>query len=240
MCLSIDVVFTPDLLPFSDLAGKTAVVTDILRATTTITVAIANGAQHITPVLTPDDAFCLAANQSDTLIGGERQGVKVDGFQLGNSPREYTEDVVSGRQIVLTTTNGTRTLQACGTAKQVLVGSFLNLQAVINLLAKDTEDVVFACAGREGGFCMEDTVFAGACVDALSTGGMIANLTDAAEAARLLYREHSNNLMGMLQNCYHGRYLASIGLAADVEFCAQLNLVDIVPRQIKGQVKLSN
>lgn len=229
---SIDVVFTPDLLPFSDLTGKTVVVTDILRATTTITFAIANGAAAITPVLTPEDAFRLAANQPKVLIGGERGGVKVDGFDLGNSPREYTEAVVSDQQIVLTTTNGTRTLQACRAAERVLVGSFLNLRATVNRLAQVEGELVIACSGREGGFCTEDTVFAGACVAALEE----TQLTDAAETARILYHAHRDDLLGMLKNCYHGRSLASIGLGEDLEFCAQIDLVDVVPHLVDGQI----
>ena len=232
MPTSIDVVFTPDLLPFSDLTGKMVVVADILRATTTITCAVANGATAITPVLTPDDAFRLAADQPNTLIGGERGGMKVDGFDLGNSPREYTETVVSGRQIVLTTTNGTRTLQACRAAEWVLVGSFLNLRAIVNRLAQAEGELVFACSGREGGFCTEDTVFAGACVAALAE----TQLTDAAEAAKILYQEHCEDLLGMLKNCYHGRSLASIGLGEDLEFCAQMDLVDVVPLLVDGKI----
>lgn len=236
----IDVVFTPVLLPFSDLMGKTVVVADILRATTTITFAMANGAVNVTPVLTPDDAFQLAANQPDTLIGGERYGRKVEGFDLGNSPREYTKAIVSGKRIILTTTNGTRTLQACRSARQVLVGSFLNLRAVIHFLIQVEGELVFVCSGREGGFCTEDTVFAGACVDALQNGRRTTSidrqLTDSAAAARFLYRQHKGDLLNMLKNCYHGRYLASIGLAADLEFCAQTHLVDVVPLQIDGRI----
>lgn len=232
MPTSIDVVFTPDLLPFSDLTGKTVVVADILRATTTITFAVANGATAITPVLTPEDAFRLAADQPNTLIGGERDGVKVDGFDLGNSPREYTQAVVSDRQIVLTTTNGTRTLQACRAAERILVGSFLNLRAVTNQLTNVEGELVLACSGREGGFCTEDTVFAGACVAALGE----AQLTDAAETARILYQAHRDDLIGMLKNCYHGRYVASIGLGKDLEFCAQIDLVDVVPHLVDGQI----
>ncbi len=232
MPASIDVVFTPDLLPFSDLTGKTVVVADILRATTTITFAVANGATAITPVLTPEDAFRLARNQPNTLSGGERGGMKVDGFNLGNSPREYTEAVVSDRQIVLTTTNGTRTLQACRAAERVLVGSFLNLGAIVDRLAQVAGELVLACSGREGGFCTEDTVFAGACVAALTE----PLPTDAAEAAKILYQTHRDNLLGMLKNCYHGQYLADIGLGEDLEFCAQVDLVDVVPRQIDGRV----
>ena len=228
----IDVIFTPDLLPFSDLTGKTVVVTDILRATTTITFAVANGATAITPVLTPEDAFRLAADQPNTLIGGERHGVKVDGFDLGNSPREYTEAVVSDRQIVLTTTNGTRTLQACRAADRVLVGSFLNLHAIVDQLAQVEGELVIACSGREGGFCTEDTVFAGACVAALAE----TPLTDAAATAKILYQTHRDDLPGMLKNCYHGRSLASIGLGEDLEFCAQMDLVDVVPRLVDGKI----
>ncbi len=232
MPTSIDVVFTPDLLPFYDLTGKTVVVTDILRATTTITFAMANGATVFTPVLTPDDAFRLAADQPNTLIGGERGGMKVDGFDLGNSPREYTQAVVSNRQIVLTTTNGTRTLQACRAAEQILVGSFLNLRAIVDQLAQVKGELVLACSGREGGFCTEDTAFAGACVAALEE----TQLTDAAETAKILYQTHRDDLSGMLRNCYHGRSLARIGLGEDLEFCAQVDIVDVVPYLIDGQI----
>ena len=232
MPTAIDVVFTPDLLPFSDLTGKTAVVTDILRATTTITFAVANGATAITPVLTPEDAFRLAADQPNTLIGGERGGMKVDGFDLGNSPREYVQAVVSGRQIVLTTTNGTRTLQACRAAERVLVGSFFNLSAIVDQLAQVEGELVIACSGREGGFCTEDTVFAGACVAAFAD----TQLTDAAETAKILYQTHRDDLLGMLRNCYHGQRLASIGLGADLEFCAQIDLVDVVPHLVDGRI----
>ena len=232
MPTSIDVVFTPDLLPFSDLTGKTVVVADILRATTTITFAVANGATAITPVLAPEDAFRLAADQPNILIGGERGGMKVDGFDLGNSPREYTEAVVSNRQIVLTTTNGTRTLQACRAAERVLVGSFLNLRATVNQLVQVEGELVFACSGREGGFCTEDTAFAGACVAALGE----TQVTDAAEVAKILYHTHHNDLFGMLRNCYHGRSLASIGLGEDLEFCAQMDIVDVVPHLVDGAI----
>ncbi len=232
MPTAIDVVFTPDLLPFCDLTGKTVVVADILRATTTITFAMANGARAITPVLTPEDAFRLAAGQPNTLIGGERHGVKVDGFNLGNSPREYTQAVVSDRQIVLTTTNGTRTLQACRAAERILVGAFLNLRAIVNQLAQVEGELVFACSGREGGFCTEDTAFAGACVAALGA----TQLTDAAETAKILYQTHCDDLLGMLKNCYHGRHLADIGLGEDLEFCAQTDLVDVVPRLVDGRI----
>ena len=241
---SIDVVFTPALLPFSNLSGKTVVVADILRATTTIAVALANGARDIIPVVTPADAFNFAKRAPNVLIGGERKGVKVKGFDHGNSPREYTKSVVAGRSIVLTTTNGTRTLNACQSAGRVLVGCFLNLRAVVNYLGNVASAVAIACAGREGSFCLEDAVFAGACVEALRCDAEEAMrdlpLTDAAEAAQILYRAHCGDLIGMMKNCYHGKTLAGIGLEADLEFCAQTNIIDVVPRQVDGRIIASS
>lgn len=237
---SVDVVFTPNLLSCSELTGKTIVVTDILRATTTITVALANGASSVAPVLTPADAYHFANHTPNVLIGGEREGIRVDGFDLGNSPREYTKSVVAGRPIVLTTTNGTRTLHACQSAQSVFIGCFLNLQSTLDCLKRATGEVVIACSGREGSFCLEDAVFAGACANALKSdaddkrNGL--QLTDAAEAARILYHEHCHDLIGMMKSCYHGNYLANIGLGADLEFCAQTNTIEIVPRQIDGRI----
>ena len=237
---SVDVVFTPNLLPFSDLSEKTVVVTDILRATTTITVALANGASSVAPVLAPADAFHFANQTPNALIGGEREGIKIDGFNLGNSPREYTKSVVVGRPIVLTTTNGTRALRLCQSANRVLVGCFLNLRAVTNYLINVTGEIVIACSGREGSFCLEDAIFSGACADALKcdANNMRCDfrLTDAAEAARILYRQHRRDLIGMMNNCYHGKHLANIGLGADLAFCAQTNIIDIVPRQIDSHI----
>ena len=237
---SVDVVFSPHLLPYCDLSAKTVVVTDILRATTTITVALGNGASSVVPVLTPADAFHFANDTPNALIGGEREGIKVDGFDLGNSPCEYTKSVVAGRPVVLTTTNGTRTLRACQSASRVLVGCFLNLQSVIDYLKRMTGKIAIACSGREGNFCLEDAVFAGACAYALKCYaediGCDFQLTDAAEAARILYHEYRHDLIGMLKNCYHGKNLANIGLEADLEFCAQTNIIDSVPRQIDNQI----
>lgn len=237
---SVDVVFSPDLLSFCDLSAKTVVVTDILRATTTITVALANGASSVAPVLTPTDAFHFAHQAPNTIIGGEREGIKVDGFDLGNSPREYTKSVVAGRPIVLTTTNGTRTLHACQSAQSVFIGCFLNLQSLIDYLKRATGEVVIACSGREGSFCLEDAVFAGACAQGLKCDaddiGCDFQLTDAAEAARILFHENHHDLVGMMKKCCHGRNLTSIGLGDDLEFCAQTNIIDTVPRQIDSQI----
>ena len=132
--LVADVIFSPDLIPFTDLSGKIVVAIDILRATSTITTALANGAISVRPVLTPEDALEIAGQDKETLCCGEREGLKIEGFDLGNSPSQFTAELVSGKRIVTTTTNGTRTINSCGPAQSLLVGSFLNLSAIVYFL----------------------------------------------------------------------------------------------------------
>ena len=238
MIRSIDVIFSPDLLSSICLEGKTVVVIDILRATTTITFAIANGATYIKPVLTPERAFAIRQKQPNMLIGGERHGKPVDGFNLGNSPSEYQRSAISGRSVVITTTNGTRTMRACMSAKQVLIGSFLNLGALIRVLDQANNHITFVCSGREGQFCTEDALFAGSCVDALCQGQNDVCLTDAAKTSQLLFQTHHQQVFESIQNSDHGRYLTSIGLESDLEFCSQVDLVDVVPVMINGRISL--
>ena len=238
MIRSLDVIFSPDLLPFTCLEGKSVVVIDILRATTTITFAIANGATYVQPVLTPEEAFAIRQKRPNMLIGGERHGKLVDGFNLGNSPSEYQRSVVSGRSIIITTTNGTRTMHACVSAKRMFIGSFLNLGALIRVLNQTNNHVAFVCSGREGQFCTEDALFAGACVNILCRAENEFCLTDSAKISRLLFQEHHQRVFESIQNSDHGRYLASIGLESDLKFCSCVDLVDVVPVMIGDRISL--
>ena len=230
---TVDVVFAPDLVPFADLTEKVVVAIDILRATSTITTALANGATSVTPVLPPAEAFATAKWQANTLCCGERKGRKVDGFSLGNSPREFTPENVANKHLVTTTTNGTRTIRECFAAKHLLLGSFLNRWAIVEFIQDAKSDVVFVCAGRVGQFCTEDSVFAGACLSLLPSW----QLSDAAQTALLLYQHHQADLLAMLKQCDHGRYLESIALSEDLDFCAQVDLYPIVPRMIEGRIR---
>ena len=230
---TVDVVFAPDLVPFADLTEKVVVAIDILRATSTITTALANGATSVTPVLTPAEALSTAKRQANTLCCGEREGRKVDGFSLGNSPREFTPENVANKHLVATTTNGTRTIRECLAAKHLLLGSFLNRWAVVEFIQDAKSDVVFVCACRIGQFCTEDSVFAGACLSLLSGWQQ----SDAAKTALLLYQHHQADLLAMLKQCDHGRYLESIDLAEDLDFCAQVDLYPIVPQMIDSRIQ---
>ena len=238
MTRSIDVIFSPDLLPFACLQGKSVVVIDILRATTTITFAIANGVTSIQPVLTPEQAFAIRQEQSGILIGGERHGKPVTGFNLGNSPSEYQRSVVFGKSIVITTTNGTRTMHACVSADWLFIGSFLNLGSLIRVLDQTNNHVAFVCSGREGQFCTEDALFAGACVNIFCQIDNEVFLTDSAKASRLLFQVNHQRVFESIRNSDHGRYLASIGLESDLEFCSLVDLVDVVPVMIGDCISL--
>ena len=231
--MNIDVIFTPEMAPYAELSGKTVLVVDILRASSTITMALAHGAQCVLPVLTPEAAFARN-RESSSLLCGERHGRKVPGFHLGNSPREYCPDIVCGKQLIFTTTNGTRALHACADAAELLVGSFLNARAVCGYLAQDKRDLVIVCSGKQGQIGIEDVVFAGLCVEILRPQ---VKLTDAAQVARVLYEHYRADILGMLKNCEHGQYLASIGLDADLEFCAQSDITGVIPISRDGRIE---
>ncbi|MFQ5842792.1 MAG: 2-phosphosulfolactate phosphatase, partial [Thermodesulfobacteriota bacterium] len=213
-------------------------VIDVLRATTTIIEALSNGCTDVIPVLTVDEAFTLAKRlpEEDTLIGGERGGLKVDGFDLGNSPREYSRDVVSGKRVILTTTNGTKALQSVAGCEHVFVAGFTNVHAVCQRCIALKADPVIVPAGGEGKFSLEDVVCGGMMMDLLKREGVV--LTDGARASRILYKAFSRGLLEMARTCRHGRELIRLGLEEDLAFCVQTNFSSCVPVFKKGSITL--
>lgn len=222
--MHLDVVFAPRDLDPEIHTGRTAVVLDILRATSVIATALAHGASEVRPVQTVEQAFALA-QQEDVLLCGERGGLPVQGFHLGNSPREFTSEAVRGRSLVMTTTNGTRAIEAAHIGSMVLVGSLLNRRAVTDVLRANGEDVILLCAGLHDRFSLEDTVGAGAMVSLLP-----GERTDRAIAAQRLFEGYTDDLLEMLKASYAGQYLTSIGLGDDLPVCARLDALEVVPR----------
>ena len=155
------VYFLPSLADAAMFVGRTVVVVDILRATTTIVHALAAGAKEVIPLLDVAEARCKAqAIGSAVMLGGERGGKRIEGFDLGNSPTEYTAEAVGGKSVVFTTTNGTRAMQLCRSANRVLIGAFTNFSAVCRELERE-EHVDILCAGTDGQITREDVLFAG-------------------------------------------------------------------------------
>ena len=222
-------------------AGLTAVVIDVLRATTTIVAALAAGARAIYPTASPEEAIKLAQSlgRDDTLLCGERRGLKVEGYDLGNSPREFTPDVVGGKRLVMSTTNGTRALQAAHTADRVLVASFLNLGAVADALA-DSGRVAVVCAGREDLFSLDDAVCAGALLRRLEQVGEAPVETNDAGRAAMALASTTRVDASFLAETDAGRALAEIGLEDDLEACARVDRHGIVPEMHERMIRVTD
>jgi 2-phosphosulfolactate phosphatase len=227
----LDVLLAPPW-PADRVRGTHVAVVDVLRATTTITTALANGASGVIPVLVPEDAAALGQRlgRERVLFCGERDAVRIEGFDLDNSPASFPPEIVAGKTLVFTTTNGTRALRAVSSAASVRIGALVNRSAVARALAADTaRDIVVVCAGVDGAFALEDAIGAGAIVDALVALLPDAELRDGARAAALLYRSVEHRLAEAIGSADHAQTLAERGFAADVARCAAIDTLDLVP-----------
>lgn len=226
--------------PADELADRVAVVIDVLRATTTICTALANGADTVVPVLEPDEAIQVASDNPDRafILGGERKSVLIPGFHHGNSPLEYTEVRVKGRPILFTTTNGTRAIRRAAGAARVYIASLLNAPAVARELARLEKDVAICCAGTHDQFSLEDTACAGAILELMGGPGAAIETNDMGQVAREVFRRYDGRLADLLHLCEHGQNLLRLGLQEDLLFCAQLGTLTILPQFIEGQVTL--
>jgi 2-phosphosulfolactate phosphatase len=201
------------------LAGSTCVVIDVIRATSTLVTALAHGATGVQPVASVGDAFVLKAQDPSALLAGERGGQALPGFDLGNSPEDFTPALVKGRRIILTTTNGTQALAACYGAREVITASLLNLSAVVERLQQVGPPWMIVCAGCNGEFGVDDAVVAGAVAAAL----------DQDHAFVSLYRSVKSTLAETLLQSAAGQELVKVGLEKDLPFCAELNRFPLVP-----------
>jgi 2-phosphosulfolactate phosphatase len=230
--MRIDAYFTSGEVDQSDLADQLVVVIDVVRATTTMVEALANGARGIYPTDSTEEAVKLAHSlgRDDALLCGERRGQKVEGFDLGNSPAEFTPEAVEGKRLVMSTTNGTTAFHLAHESARVLACAFTNLSAVAEEIA-GVDDVVVLCAGREGRFSMADALCAGHLIARLVQDTEDGHeLNDAALAAKTLAsRKPSKRL---LLGTAGGKALAAIGLADDLAICAEIDRHDFVAEMV--------
>lgn len=222
---NIDVCLSPDLMHLYDVHDKTVVVVDILRATSCMTTAFAYGIESITPFAGLDD--CLAMKAKGYFTTGERNGEKVEGFDLGNSPFEYMDKKLKGKKIAFTTTNGTQAIAKSAGAREIVIGSFLNLAAVVNYLKKGLNNILVVCAGWKGRVNLEDTLFAGALVQLLKDHAEPA--CDAPLAAQHLYHIAQHDMNAFLKNSSHVKRLNRLDVYKDIEFCLTLDQYNVVP-----------
>ncbi len=222
---NLEVCLTPALLHLHDFTNSIVVVIDIFRATSSICYGIENGAESIIPVATIE--ACESYRHSEYLLAAERNGEVVDGFDFGNSPFSYTEDKVSGKTIVLTTTNGTHAINMSRGAHKIVIGSFLNLAALCDWLKVQPNDVLLLCSGWKDKVNLEDTLFAGGVVHYLREENY--SLDDAGIASEDLYILAKDDLNTYLKKTSHSERLKKLGIEEDIKFCLNLNITKGIP-----------
>lgn len=226
----------PALVP-AGTAGP-AVVIDVLRATSVMVTALAHGARAIQAVAEVHEAREAAAQYpaGTVLLGGERRALPIPGFDLSNSPREYTPEKVAGKTLILTTTNGTRALASLQGVEPLFIGAVLNAGAVARTLAHLGRDALLVCSGTRGRFSLDDVACAGLIAARLKALVPALGLDDLAYAALSLYENHCRGLKELVAHAVHYRYLVELGLERDIDFCLKEDLFTIVPEVQNGLV----
>ncbi len=223
----VEVSYTPETYSVYENTESIVVVTDVLRATSAICTALGNGAKSVIPVSTVEEA--KAFQEKGYLVGAERNGEKIEGFDFGNSPYSYMSSEIKEKSIVLTTTNGTKAINMAKESHQVVIGAFTNLNAVASYLHEQDRDVLILCSGWKGRYNLEDTLFAGALTEALNHRSMLNEIEDSALSAMYLYNLAKGDPYKFLMNSSHRRRLKKLNLKEDVRYCLQLDKVEIVP-----------
>lgn len=238
--MKIDVYALPSNVNEKELKDRVAVVIDVLRASSTIITALHNGCKEVIPLIDIEEAINFSKNyeRGAFLLGGERNALKIEGFDLSNSPYEYTRDVVEGRTLLITTTNGTKAIRKASEAKEVIIGGFLNVEAVTQYIGQKNEDVAFICAGTEGKFSLDDILAVGAMLDTLQHMGRPLEMDDLGLVCLQMYSNHKHDLRNVLERTYHYKNLVKAGFESDVDYCIQLNLLPTVPVYREGIIRV--
>ncbi len=236
---ALDVYSTAHSFQEDETRGKTVVVIDVLRASTTILTALDNGARGVIPVQDMGTASGIAAklDSSTYLLCGERDGRKIDGYDKGNSPFEFDTPTVEGKTVILTTTNGTKAITRAAEAEAVHIACFRNARAVAELIAAQDREIMIVCAGWKNRLSMEDTLCAGLLVELLHQGNLPADASDGAVAAAGLYRTYGNDLLQVVAASNHAQRLVALGNATDIPYCCEVNVSTRVPSLHDGIIR---
>ena len=225
--MNIEVCYTPQAYPLFHKNDAVVVVIDVFRATSAIVTAFYNGVSKMIPVASVEEAKEYQRN--GYMAAAERDGEVIEGFELGNSPFGYMNNKVKGKTIAISTTNGTQAIEASRQASKILIGSFLNLDVLCDYLTAQKKDVILVCAGWKNKFNLEDTVFAGAVVNKLTTESGFEITCDSAIAANHLYTIAKDDLYEFLSNSSHRNRLAKLDLERDIKYCLTPNQCPVIP-----------
>lgn len=238
--MRVNVVFSPLMVDELFFTHKTVAVIDVLRATSTITTALANGAREVFPVGSMDMGSKVFSSFTGgkSLRGGEKNMKRIDGFNLGNSPLEYTHEIVNDKSVILFTTNGTKSIVKTKFAANVYIGSFLNISAVVNQLITLDGDIEILCSGNHGSFSLEDALCAGKMVSMLVEKVSEIEITDAASAAVVLSKNLGKNIKKTIMQCDHGKLLIENGFEDDLVHCSKIDWSNELPYYKSNVIKL--
>jgi len=225
--LSLDVCITPFSYPIYHRDDAIVVVIDVLRATSAICTAFHNGVEKIIPVATIEEA--AEYKSKGYLVGAERNGIALEGFDFGNSPFSYTTEKVNGKTIVISTTNGTQAIAAASHAYKVVIGAFTNISALCNWLKLQNRNILILCSGWKNRINLEDTICAGAISKILLEGNNNFKSGDGALSAVFLYQSAQKNPFKYLRNSSHTERLSAMGLKNDIKYCFTLDKTDVIP-----------
>jgi 2-phosphosulfolactate phosphatase len=222
---NVEVCLSPDLLHLFNLRKKNVVVVDILRATSCMVTALAHDVEVIIPVASIEE--CKFLQKQGYISAAERDGLKVEGFELDNSPFSYQNEDLKGKKIAVTTTNGTQAITKSVEAEKIIIGAFLNISAVAAFLLEEQRDVIILCAGWKGNFNLEDTLFAGALIEILQKQFTVEQ--DSSLAALELYLSKKTELLPFILASSHAKRLSKLNIKDDIAFCLQHDTYDVLP-----------
>ncbi len=238
--MRLEVFYTPNQVKPSDTAGRLVAIVDVLRASTTVATALGNGARTVMPVEGADEVIFRSKefHRSQIVLAGEQKMLPIQGFDLGNSPQSFTPEVVEGKTILFTTTNGTRALLGVQGARDIVIASYVNFTAVLALMkvaASSNTDIAIICAGEEGSFTLEDAACAGRYVRAIPKRASV-EMNDAASASVLIEKKYGDNIAKVFKESTHGKALEEAGFGADLAAAAEVDSYPVVPIYQERQI----
>jgi 2-phosphosulfolactate phosphatase len=235
--MKVDIIISTGDIKEAKVKDKTVVVIDMLRATSVITTAIANGCEEVIPLLTIEEAVDLVREEREKyILGGERKALKIEGFDCSNSPLEYTSETVKNKSIVLTTTNGTRAIKGSEGARNILIGAMLNAEALVKKIIDLDNDVVIVNAGTYDEFSIDDFICSGYVVDCLEKNVEL-ELSDIATTAHYIYKNNAD-IFSFIKYASHYKRIEQLGLKEDLEYCCQKSILEIVPEYKDGKIRV--
>ena len=234
--MKIDVILTAADIQPEKIKDKIVVIIDVLRATSVMITALANGAKAVYPYKDIESVLENSKKSKSFVLGGERKGLKIEGFDFGNSPLEYTKEAVSGKDMFMTTSNGTRAIEnSANGSKKLFIAAFLNVESVAKKILEENDDTVIICSGTDNNFSLDDALCAGEIIRRVKEKNRDIQLTDISLAMKRL-AETSLGIEETLEGSKHFEYLKTIGFYGDMNHCFTMDMFDIVPEYKNGVI----